>query len=443
MSAPANDQLAAAVGLAAGTTQAVGSNAEASRQAGEGGSGFATVWYSWRCPTAGQVIITTEGSTFDTVLGVWLGPAGGDPVTDPALLTLVGEDDDGGTGSTSRVAFTGQLGRVYYLQVGGWSATAVGQYVLNYPSPLALPDIDDASPEAMTTYVVSSPSTGQQWTLTDSEAGMMVLPGPQGTRLPPTSLLARQIPGLPGAVPLGVRVEPRDVTVPVEWWADTRAELLARRRAFDAALLRDARALASDPRAPLTAVITTERGERPRVIRGVYVGGAEGSEKLEEAGLTWQSWAFTLRCPWPYLSALEPERLEWGVTGAATTFFPILPLRLSSTALFGVSVVAVAGDIDTYPVWTITGPVTAVDAQSATGRWRLEYSVPAARSVTIDTTPGATAAVLDDGTNLWPYLAYDQMWPLSPGVQEVTVSAEGAGVGAIVSAEYYPQWATA
>ena len=79
-----------------------GSNVNATKQNGEPNHarnpGGKSVWWSWTAPTNGDVSITTEGSDFDTLLGVYTGSS-------VSSLSLVSSNDDHGVLVTSRVRF--------------------------------------------------------------------------------------------------------------------------------------------------------------------------------------------------------------------------------------------------------------------------------------------------------------------------------------------------
>ena len=121
--APANDRFADRSVLFSDFTSIDGSNRGAAKEVGEpdhgGNPGGASVWYSWDPDVDGSVAITTDGSTFDTLLAVYTG--GG-----LANLTLAGEnseDDDSGAGTTSLVEFDALAGTTYLIAVDGFNAS--------------------------------------------------------------------------------------------------------------------------------------------------------------------------------------------------------------------------------------------------------------------------------------------------------------------------------
>ncbi|GGA23903.1 S8 family serine peptidase [Okeania sp. KiyG1] len=78
----------------------------------EGNEG-SSVWWNWTAPTSGSVTITTNGSDFDTVLGIYTG----DSVSD---LTEVVSDDNGGDAVESLVMFDAVEGTNYKIAVDGF-----------------------------------------------------------------------------------------------------------------------------------------------------------------------------------------------------------------------------------------------------------------------------------------------------------------------------------
>src|SRR5207248_174267 len=74
---PKNDDFASRIVLRGAHPTARASNVAASREANEpnhaGVTGGASLWWSWTATKSGSVTIRTTGSTFDTLLGVYIG----------------------------------------------------------------------------------------------------------------------------------------------------------------------------------------------------------------------------------------------------------------------------------------------------------------------------------------------------------------------------------
>jgi hypothetical protein len=93
-----------------------GSNLDATKEPGEpelaGNPGGKSVWWQWKAPLSGPVTISTMGSSFDTLLGVYTG-------TSISNLVLVGSNDDADGGLASEETFEAQAGIDYQITVDG------------------------------------------------------------------------------------------------------------------------------------------------------------------------------------------------------------------------------------------------------------------------------------------------------------------------------------
>ncbi|MEN3342249.1 MAG: hypothetical protein V7644_1653 [Actinomycetota bacterium] len=112
-----NDNFVAATDLGSDGRLASGNNTSATKEAGEpnhaGNRGGKSIWYAWHAPsTPVTATIDTQGSTFDTLLGVYTGTA-------VSALTAVASSDDYGASTWSRVSFVTTPGTTYRIAVDG------------------------------------------------------------------------------------------------------------------------------------------------------------------------------------------------------------------------------------------------------------------------------------------------------------------------------------
>jgi hypothetical protein len=125
--APGNDNLAKATPLAASAGIYVGSNRLATAQSGEpatgGSAGSHSVWYSLQPTANGTLTVDTQGSGFDTVVGIYRG-------TSVGSLTLVADNDNAGGHNYSRAAGAVTGGTTYRIKVDG-KAGAIGPVILH------------------------------------------------------------------------------------------------------------------------------------------------------------------------------------------------------------------------------------------------------------------------------------------------------------------------
>ncbi len=90
-----------------------------------GNAGGKSVWFTWTPTTSGRFALSTEGSSFDTLLAVYTAQSPTRPDAE--------NDDAGLTGGISRLGFTATAGRQYYIAVDGKNG-AGGMVQLNLNS---------------------------------------------------------------------------------------------------------------------------------------------------------------------------------------------------------------------------------------------------------------------------------------------------------------------
>jgi hypothetical protein len=115
--APANDNFVSAAVITGNSAAVSAGNVNATSELDEpahaGSVATRSLWWQWTPPTSGNVLISTAGSTFDTVLGVYTGAS-------LAELQPVASNDDSGYASTSEVSFPALAGTTYYIAVDGY-----------------------------------------------------------------------------------------------------------------------------------------------------------------------------------------------------------------------------------------------------------------------------------------------------------------------------------
>jgi hypothetical protein len=129
---PPNDNFVNRIIITGSSITNNGSNIGATREIGEpydiGGTiGGKSVWWSWTAPHSGPVTISTIGSNFDTILGVYTG-------TVVSALTKIASDDESGGNSTSLVTFSATTGVTYQISVDGYGGNS-GRIRLNISMP--------------------------------------------------------------------------------------------------------------------------------------------------------------------------------------------------------------------------------------------------------------------------------------------------------------------
>ncbi|MFM8983566.1 MAG: putative Ig domain-containing protein [Spartobacteria bacterium] len=136
---PINDNFSRSSTIIGPNCSVIGSNFNATMEPGEGSSanqGARSVWWSWTSPRNAKVVISTGGSSLDTVLSVYAG----DKVD---KLQLIGTNDNAEPNTTtSRVEFLAELGKTYRFAVDG-SGGNEGDILLSVKQDKGQPPAND------------------------------------------------------------------------------------------------------------------------------------------------------------------------------------------------------------------------------------------------------------------------------------------------------------
>ena len=129
-----NNHFTNAIPLTGLNVTTTGNNSSATREPGEPNTGYGgshSVWWTWTAPDSGLTTIDTFGSTFDSVLAVYVGNA-------VNQLTLIAVNDDYFSGnffsSQSRVDFNATANTVYRILVDGFGGSS-GNITLHIAGP--------------------------------------------------------------------------------------------------------------------------------------------------------------------------------------------------------------------------------------------------------------------------------------------------------------------
>jgi hypothetical protein len=118
----AGDDFITALPLAGGAVAITSSNVGMSKEPGEpnhaGNPGGKSIWWRWTAPSSGEVTLTTAGTPFNTILGVYSGTA----VTN--LTRIASDNASGGTTNRSVVKFAAVSGQTYNIAVDGYNAAS-------------------------------------------------------------------------------------------------------------------------------------------------------------------------------------------------------------------------------------------------------------------------------------------------------------------------------
>ena len=175
--APANDDFANSAALTGATIHTTGANVGATLEANEpeitGNPGGSSVWWSWTAPTTGVYAISTQGSSFDSLLGVYTGD------TVDALSLVAQNDDDPSGGVTSYVTISATQGTVYRLDVDGLNGASGAISLSIYPQQ-ASTGLYTTGFESKQGFTLNQPLNGQDGWVTVGTGGSGIVSGFDG-----------------------------------------------------------------------------------------------------------------------------------------------------------------------------------------------------------------------------------------------------------------------
>lgn len=274
---------------------------------------------------------------------------------------------------------------------------------------------------------------GTVWPLSDTsdDVGWFTTQGPGGWNATTYEIVTDPLPR-GGEQVRFVRAKPGAITWPIYVWGETHLSYIQRHR-----LIR--RAFTKTVHVGLPGLLTVARPDSTaRTIEAFYQGGLEGEAG---EGHLFSHDAISLFCPDGYWKDLEPVTFLNTYTAGGADFLNPYP-QVSESLSFGDQTVTNGGDVEAWPEWTITGPMTALTATNLRSGYEftLTYSLLDGEQVTIATDRPQVRGPA--GQNLvssldWPN-AY--LWSLLPGDNEVVFNLSGAATNTAIQLLFYPRY---
>lgn len=244
-----------------------------------------------------------------------------------------------------------------------------------------------------------------------------------GRFMPEVSLISTGVPGQPGERLREVRHAVKEFTIRLTLVTDDEPSLRVAQRNLVTAM--------NPARGPGILRVTSTIGD-VREIECYYASGLGMEEAEGTSGPNMQQADVTFRAFEPYWRDPLETSIPFGI-GVTPTFFPIFPIRLTSSQIAVDVTVDNTGDVEAWPVWQIIGPGSAITLRNVTtGKLLTLATVPlnAGESITVDTRPGYKTVTKQDGTSVFYDLTTSSsLWPLIIGNNAVRLEMGGAIAG--------------
>jgi hypothetical protein len=232
-----------------------------------------------------------------------------------------------------------------------------------------------------------------------------------------------------------VQPRSRNITWPIRLRGATHMEFLILWRIY-------AYAFAQTRRLGAGILRLTRPDGSAREIECLYAAGFDlepGQGWLEDTAV------LSLFCPDPFWRDVVPITITREDEGTALEDFLDPYPSLSTGSALEAPTVFNPGNVEAWPVWTLTGPLDEFVATNlTTGKtFSLVYTLLADETITIVTRPDVITGPGD--INLinaldWPD---SDLWRFEPGTNEVEFQVFGSAAGTRIDIEFYPRYETA
>ena len=262
-------------------------------------------------------------------------------------------------------------------------------------------------------------------TITFDNTNYLLRPGFIGFGIPPTSVRIDSSARDGGTWRYSKR-NVRNVDLPITIFADNEDSVETKFR-------RLAR-LVQDKNGP--TILTAVRGAGDLTLEVHYTGGAELTWGGGSAGNTWASVLLSFQAPQPYWESAETESFTVSSGNTGRGLLPQLSkLKLSSSQAIGIINVNNTSDVDVYPEYLISGPVTDLVISNGTQSFGFNATIDEGVTIAVNTEDGT---VLDSGdSNRYDLLLPSpKLFPFPPGVSSILVTGTNTNINTNIVCEY-------
>lgn len=175
-------------------------------------------------------------------------------------------------------------------------------------------------------------------------------------------------------------------------------------------------------------------------LEGIYVGGGE-TQYGEDAGKTYCRWVVQVQCPQPFWVSTQSISYTVGSGDTGRSIIPWLAeLRVSSSQAIGAINVENPGDVESYPVWTLTGPFDQATISNGDGTKSFVYNEPVAAGTTVIVDTRSATVKNTAGTNLYSKLGTSpKLFAIPAGTSQASIAATNTTSATSISLSFQPR----
>lgn len=218
----------------------------------------------------------------------------------------------------------------------------------------------------------------------------------------------------------------REVDLPITILGASEAEVQER--------LRRLNRLTQDKSGP-TRLIATYDDTAAVALDLHYTGGAEGQWGDAE-NLNYARWVMSFKAPQPFWTSTSTESFSINSGASGRGLLPQLSkLKVSSSNSLGSIIVSSSADVNSYPVWTITGPITDFTASNGSQSFTIEGTIGVGVTYYVDTEAGTVTNA--SGANAYSLLGpAPKLFPIPPGFTTIEVTGGDTTTDTFIRCDY-------
>ncbi|KPL72256.1 hypothetical protein ADN00_15680 [Ornatilinea apprima] len=242
-------------------------------------------------------------------------------------------------------------------------------------------------------------------------------------------------PLIHGSIVNAARISQRDYLLPIMVIDADRGSVMSRIRTMLSIL---------DPRKGDGQLRITNEGVT-RVLNCRYRSGLSSDGTGPDQFTNWIRGVIDFYASDPYFYAASPITLQVSGDWSPYNFFPILPVRFAASSSTVTATLTNSGDVEAWPVITITGPGTHFHVTNHTsGKFIVvDTTLLTGESLIIDTRPRTRSIRDGDGVNRFAYLTpASSLFPMKQGNNQVEVEIVGGNGNTSVTVMYTPAYLT-
>lgn len=264
---------------------------------------------------------------------------------------------------------------------------------------------------------------GSVWDLTDETGGVFATnDGSVGFGFAPADIFTSSSAALAGSRYRGSRTGERRIRLPLQVYAGSSAAWFAMEKRFWLTMRRDR---------PGTLTVVQKSTGEARSVAARFVTDGQPAYTHDPGARGWADYSVELLAEDPYWRGAPIRRTFAG--SAPVDFLPDAPgdpFVISEGSNLSTATIRNPGDVDAWPVWTVSGPTTAVTLGVGSAEIGVPGELMGDDVLVIDTDPRRQSATLN-GVRVRGVLSPHDFAPIPAG-GDATLSLAVTGTGSVV-----------